>query len=159
SGNDASGLEIFGASATGNVVKGNFIGLNGSGTGDLGNSLDGIEIEMAIKNTIGGTTAKQPQNISRNTNDAGENQRRGATANVIQGNYIGTNTAGTADLGNTLNGVNINGVAGNTVGGTTSTPGTGAGNVISGNNSSGVQIFGDAADSNSVLGNIIGLNA
>src|SRR5262249_39223778 len=62
-------------------------------------------------------------------------------------------------LGNTGNGVNINAVAGNTVGGTTATPGTGAGNVISGNNSDGVEILGDTADNNTVQGNILGLNA
>src|SRR5262249_60200345 len=83
SGNDASGLEIFGASATGNVVKGNFIGLNGSGTGDLGNSVDGIEIEMAINNTIGGTTANERHIISCNGSQRLGNHASGRTATSL----------------------------------------------------------------------------
>lgn len=45
----------------------------------------------------------------------------------------------------------------NTVGGSTATPGTPPGNVISGNNISGVLLFD--ADNNSVQGNIVGLTA
>ncbi len=51
------------------------------------------------------------------------------------------------------------GASGNTIGGLTATPGTGAGNVISGNTGNGVEIIGSGTTGNVVAGNIIGLNA
>lgn len=77
SGNDANGVEIFGPNASGNSVKGNFIGTDGSGTGGLGNTLDGVEIEQAINNTIGGTTANERNIISGNGSDGVEIRKRG----------------------------------------------------------------------------------
>ena len=77
-----------------------------------------------------------------------------ATANQVQGNLIGTDLSGTQPLGNIV-GVYINGAAGNQVGGTSS----GAGNVISGNSSVGVEIYGGGSISNRIEGNIIGLAA
>ena len=52
--------------------------------------------------------------------------------NSIEGDLIGTNASGLAALGNTSIGINVTSF-GNTIGGLTATPGTGAGNVISGN--------------------------
>lgn len=99
SGNTLSGVIIFGSSATGNIVKGNFIGPARDGITDLGNTLDGVDIDQAINNTIGGTTANERNIISGNGSDGVEIHGSGATGNVIQGNFIGTTSAGTADLG------------------------------------------------------------
>ncbi len=55
SGNDADGVYIWWGSATGNQVQGNLIGTDVTGTLDLGNSLDGVFINGASGNTIGGT--------------------------------------------------------------------------------------------------------
>jgi subtilisin-like proprotein convertase family protein len=80
----------------------------------------------------------------------------GADNVVVAGNFIGTNVAGTADLGNTLNGVLINGAAvSNVVGGTAIADR----NLISGNNSDGVEINGDGAMLNQVLANLIGTDS
>ena len=63
-------------------------------------------------------------------------------------------------IANTGNGVQIDGGAtGNTIGGITTTPGTGAGNVISGNSDDGVDISGSGTTGNVVAGNLIGTNA
>jgi len=73
--------------------------------------------------------------------------------NTVSGNYIGTDLNGTADLGNTIYGVWIlGGAQSNTIGGTSS----GAGNVISGNDASGLAISGTGTNSNVVKGNYIG---
>ncbi len=77
----------------------------------------------------------------------------GGSGNVVLGNKIGTDVNGTAKLGNTNDGVLIDsGATANTIGGTAS----GAGNVISGNNSVGVYITGSGTSGNVVLGNLIG---
>jgi hypothetical protein len=64
---------------------------------------------------------------------------------VIEGNYIGTNAAGDTDFGNTDEGVQING-SNNLIGGTS----VGAKNIISGNGSAGVEIFGSGASNNRI---------
>lgn len=104
-----------------------------------------------------GNSTVQGLVINRFSGDGIRLQTNGGS--TIQGNYIGTNSAGTAALGNTADGVTIFASVSNTVGGTTATPGTAAGNVISGNGVDGVQLFLLGATGNSVLGNIIGLNA
>ena len=70
----------------------------------------------------------------------------------VQGCYIGTNAAGTAASANGAGGIRIN-ARGITIGGTSA----GAGNVISGNDGSGIAVTGGSGTS--ILGNFIGLNA
>ena len=66
---------------------------------------------------------------------------------------IGTDVTGTAAIANGNDGVEIDtGATGNTIGGLTSTPGTGAGNVISGNTSDGVEITGSGTSGQRVAG-------
>ncbi len=77
---------------------------------------------------------------------------RTGSANVIEGNYIGTNPAGTAILANGL-GVAIENSSGNVVGGTT----PGQRNVISGNTEGVAVVLGSSA--NRVIGNYIGTDA
>ena len=84
----------------------------------------------------------------------------GATGNMVQGNFIGTNAAGTAALGNGTGVVIDSGASNNTIGGT----GAGAGNVISGNSSDGIDIGSfsptvSSGNGNLVQGNKIGTNA
>ena len=74
--------------------------------------------------------------------------------NFVLGNLIGTDISGEQPVGNIV-GIYINGAAGNEIGGTES----GAGNIISGNSSVGVEIFGSASAGNVVEGNTIGLAA
>ena len=79
-----------------------------------------------------------------------------ADNNIVQGNYVGLNAAGTAAVGNTYNGIRIDsGADNNRVGGTA----PGAGNVISGNLDTGVEIQDSNSTGNRIEGNIIGLNA
>ncbi len=155
SGNAESGVFIQSGVSMPNVVRGNFIGTNATGTADLGNTQDGVKVMNSTGNTIGGTTPSARNVISGN-NQNGIHLIAGggilAQGNsVVQGNYIGINAAGTADLGNTGSGVLVEGFA-NLIGGTTA----GAGNVISGNDRFGVEI--SSGGGNNVQGNYIGAN-
>jgi hypothetical protein len=58
SGNNASGVHIQQSRASGNVIAGNFIGTDITGTIDLGNTSHGIELTAeSTGNTIGGSAA------------------------------------------------------------------------------------------------------
>jgi titin len=150
SGNLLGGLVIENSAAA-NLVQGNKIGTNADGTAALVNGNNGVFILASSGNTIGGTAAGAGNLISGNGR-YGIRIESGATANVVQGNEIGTNAAGTAAVRNGLGGVIIVASSGNTVGGTA----TGAGNLISGNGFDGILITGVA---NLVQGNMIGTNA
>jgi len=140
----------------GNVVEGNFIGTDVSGTGDLGNGIAGVLIVSgASNNTIGGNTAGARNLISGNDSQGIRIQDGGTAGNLVRGNFIGTDVTGSADLGNFHSGVIIQGGAtSNTVGGLD--PGTG--NVISGNDAEGVVLSNTGTTGNLVQGNLIGID-
>jgi hypothetical protein len=147
SSNGQHGVFISEDDTMGNVVSGNLVGTDVSGTADLGNSKDGILIGYGAQdNTVG------PDNvISGNDWHGIEIYEGDTTGNVVSDNRIGTDAAGTADLGNSQNGVSISaGAHGNTVG---------PDNVISGNNWNGVSIHDSGTTGNVVAGNIIGADA
>ena len=152
SGNNGDGVAITGATATGNQVIGNYIGLNATGTAAVANGFQGVEIATSASNvTIGGTAAGQRNVISGNTLH-GISIPSGQTGIQILGNYIGTNPAGTAAIPNQQDGINTDSPV--TVGGTAA----GAGNLISGNGMAGVRLLANA-DNSTVQGNFIGTDA
>lgn len=138
----------------GNQVQGNFIGVDATATGPLGNVASGIAIDSASFNTVGGTTAAARNIVSGNGQDGIVVFALTASGNRIQGNYIGTDVTGLGALANTLCGVHIQSPV-NTIGG----PASGAGNLISGNLLDGVFLDGASASSNLVQGNFIGTTA
>lgn len=152
SGNGEIGVAINSSDPTGTLVQGNFIGTEVTGTADLGNTLDGVKINGASNNTIGGTASGAGNVISGNDGDGVWILGSGSTGNLVQGNYIGTDVTGTLDLGNTFNGTRIQDAPTNTIGGTVS----GARNIISGNDENGSSIIGASATGNLVQGNFIG---
>ena len=89
-------------SATGNLVAGNYIGTDYTGTMALGNALSGVEIaDSASNNTIGGTAAGD-RNVISGSPEGGVFIHGSATGNLVAGNYIGTDVTGTMALGNAL---------------------------------------------------------
>jgi hypothetical protein len=140
SGNTGDGIYIAGAATTGNEIQGNYIGIDVNGTADLGNGNDGIELDGAANNTIGGDTAGERNVISGNAYGIYIHEAT-ATGNTIQGNYVGTAADGTSDLGNTNSGFYIEDTGSNTIGGVTS----GEGNVIAHNGEDGVTVMGTAS--------------
>jgi CSLREA domain-containing protein len=156
SGNGNTGVTICCDGATRNLVKGNFIGTDVSGTLSLGNAGDGVSIYQSADNTIGGIEAGAGNLISGNQAHGVGIYDVGTTGNLVQGNYIGTDVTGMSAVGNSLDGVVIccGGASGNTVGGTA----PGARNLISGNDGSGIGIY-DNTTANVVQGNLIGTDA
>jgi len=155
SGNSGDGIDITGSGTTGNVVEGNYVGSDVTGIIGVANGGDGIDVSNASNNTIGGTTAAARNIISGNTG-AGV-QILAGNGNVVDGNFIGTDRTGSIALGNQHDGVDVwFGASTNTIGGPTSTPGSGAGNVISGNQGTGIYVAN--ANTTTIQGNIVGLD-
>ena len=160
SGNGQEGIWLAGnnGSVIGNVVQGNFIGLNATGAGGLGNVGAGIGVSGAAKNQIGGTTAAARNVISANGNSSSGLGGvffvgAGTTGNQLQGNYIGTDSSGTMALGNVNDGVYLQQAAANYIGGSAA----GAGNLISANGVDGIYL--SAASWNVIQANFIGTKA
>ena len=153
SGNNSQGIEIDGSGATGNTVEGNLIGTDITGAKALGNANDGVYINAGQLNVIGGNAAAARNVISSNTLD-GIFIGDGVQGTTVEGDFIGVDVTGLVALGNEQNGVNIYGGSLNVIGGTTA----GAHNIISGNESNGVEIQTDDATGNIVEGNYIGTN-
>ena len=149
SGNNGHGVSISGAR---NKVQGNYIGTSATGDTTLGNN-NGVVIQGAANNIIGGTTAVARNVISGNSTFGINIFDPGATGNKVQGNYIGTSVAGDTRLANGNAGVRVSDASNNTIGGTTA----GAGNIISGNGSDGVEILGSSSGTtgNRILSNSI----
>jgi parallel beta-helix repeat protein len=63
------GIEIRGAAATGNVVRGNWIGTNPALAAGLGNGLHGIHVDEAMGNVIGGASIGDANVIADNGGD------------------------------------------------------------------------------------------
>ena len=155
SGNKGDGLNISGAGTGQTVVEGNLIGVNSAGSAALPNVGSGVGIfGGATNNTIGGTTSAAANVVSGNDVNGIFVSGAGSSANLIEGNLVGVNSAGDTAILNKAPGILIiAGAAANTVGGTVA----GAGNVISGNNSDGVQIVNTGSSNNLVEGNDIGV--
>ncbi len=148
SANGLMGIAI--TNASGNVVAGNFVGTDVTGTNGLGNTLAGIQILSGTANRVGGTSPNTRNLISGN-GASGLEFMGSASGNVVQGNYIGTDPTGRWALSNKVDGVHLES-GGNTIGGAVG----GAGNLISGNLNNGITLLGNYAEGNDIQGNLIG---
>jgi CSLREA domain-containing protein len=152
SGNAERGIAFFAADS--NIVQGNYIGTDATGTLDLGNGDSGVFVDQSDLNLIGGTVAGARNVISGN-DQYGVTFHDGSASNIVQGNYIGTDATGMLDVGNGQPGINVSNSPGTVIGGA-----AGAGNVVAGSNSNNIQVFNPPEFTNTIVqGNIIGLSA
>jgi hypothetical protein len=153
SGNADDGLAIESASATGNSVMGNYIGIDATGNAPIANDANGVAIKTgASDNIVGGSAAGAGNIISGNTASGLVIRDGGTTGNTVQGNLIGTDATGTLNVGNTASGIQITGGAQtNAIGGT----GAGEGNTIAYSGQDGVWVDGATTTQNPILGNLI----
>ncbi len=145
SGNKKDGIRIAGGQ---NIVRGNYIGADITGSAAIGNLWDGIGIWGGDHNVIGGTNPGEGNVISANqtgilihTND-----------NVILGNLIGTDINGNS-LSNQFSGIHLSaGARRNQLG---------PRNIIAYNGLAGVRVFGsnDTTAANTITENSIYSNA
>jgi len=166
-GNVGEEVRLDGAATTRNMIRGNYIGTNASGTAVLSSSNSGIYIRKAPGNSVIGNV------VSGNTGFAGiaicgdpttcgggpaGTQTSDATGNIVQGNFVGTDASGAAPLGNSGYGVSIDSTPNALIGGDT----PGAGNVIAFNGLTtfqpGVVVFGPGATGNRIVHNSIHSN-
>ncbi len=118
SGNN-TGLIVSAFGATDNLIQGNLIGTDESGTNPLGNSYIGID-DLGSGNTIGGTAVGEGNVIASNGSDGIALPNYSASGNLIERNEIGGDSTGTIALGNSGWGVKLySQSSGNTIGGTT----------------------------------------
>jgi uncharacterized delta-60 repeat protein len=161
SGNSNIGVWVTGAGSDNNVIAGNFIGTDVSGTLELGNTSHGIQISGAASDNLVGTNGDGVNDVAERNVISGNGGHgvfvasAGSDRNVIAGNFIGTDVSGTLDVGNTIHGVSIvGGASSTTVGGNSAE----TGNIISGNDIVGILISGAGTRLNVVAGNHIGTN-
>lgn len=168
-GNTVKGLSLYnlgreiwiyrtGAGAAGNIIQGNFVGTDATGTfvsPTLGTIGHGMHIEQDSPNTLIGGTNPADRNVISGSARTGIGMWHGATDNtIIYGNIIGLSPHGDRDVPNRKHGVDMNfGVSGTIVGGTA----PGQVNVISGNDDDGVEVSHTTGTANNtVTGNYIG---
>jgi len=138
-----------------NVISGNYIGVDISGSAALGNGVDGIYLSNDVQfTTIGGDTAGERNLISGNLDNG--IALDGADNSTVMGNFIGVDASGGLALENGTFGMYIgSGAQNNTVGGVEA----GRGNVISANHRDGIYIAGSETTGNVIASNLIGTDA
>lgn len=166
--NAGSGIELRGAGTRDNFIRGNFIGLDLSGTADVGNTGDGIRIVDAIGNFIGGDENEAFNIIAGNDGDGIEITTvtaQKANGNRIQNNRIGTNSddsdTNPVPLANSGNGIHITGDAfRNQIGADPALENDNSGNHIAFNTLAGVYVntttvLSGAGVGNSIMKNVL----
>jgi hypothetical protein len=156
------GIQIGGNN---NVVAGNYIGTDQSGSFAVPNKARGILVYGAAQGNLIGTDGdgKSDRNernlISGNGTTGILISGTAANGNSIAGNFIGTNAAGTASIANGMNGVQLFSVAQSNRVGIDANDADAAAerNLISGNGTNGV-VFNGASVSGSVSGNTVAGN-
>ena len=150
----------------GDVIQGNYIGTDVTGTTALPNGGNGIQIVAVPNNTVGGAASSIRNLISGNNGEGVRIDGTLATGNIVRGNYIGTDLTGSKAVGNTASGVYLRHAPNNSV----------IGNVVSGNiGFAGITICGFAnfcgggdvtgidetssAGGNTIQGNLVGTDS
>jgi hypothetical protein len=154
-GNTRAGVRITGVGTSGNLVLGNTVGLNVTGSGSVPNAFGVWVGAGATSNVVGGLTAATRNTISGNTLYGVLITGTGTSNNTFFGSFIGLDPNGLVARPNGFDGIFVSaGASGNTIGGAAA----GAVNHISGNTRNGIRIHGVGTNNNAIRGNVIGLN-
>src|SRR5205814_6609360 len=154
SGNGGRGVFVRDPGTSSNVISGNFIGTDATGTKILRNDLHGVSLALGASGTTVGGTSSAARNLVSGNGVIGVLIGDSAN-NVVQGNYIGTDFSGTTALPNQAGGVGIQQIDSATTNNLIGGPAAGARNIIAGNGGEGVDLYPCAR--NFIQGNSIGL--
>lgn len=151
SGNGQYGMWMSDTNTTGNVILGNYIGTDSTGSFAVSNSLGGIGIfTNGAGHVIGGTNTNARNVISGNGGPGVFLSGPNVSNNVVEGNFLGLNAAGTGGVPNFSAGIYVNaGATSNAV----------LNNVISSNNNIGLYISDPGTSGNVFQGNFIGTDS
>jgi len=150
SGNSSYGMMVKDSGTSGNVVEGNYVGLDASGVTAVPDDFGVICYNGATNNLIGGTSAGAANYVSGNYYGVCITDP-GTSGNIVEGNFIGTDHTGTNGVGNYDNVALQNNATGNFIGGVSA----GAGNVIAFASWAGVILYNPGTTNNSIRGNSI----
>ncbi|MFN3189263.1 MAG: dockerin type I domain-containing protein [Aureliella sp.] len=159
SGNFHQGVAIGGEGTNDNIIAGNYIGTDISGSSAIPNTSTGILISADASRNIVGTSAGSRDdsaagNLISGNEVFGLRFRNGADFNSAGGNWIGLDATGKNEIPNGASGVGtFQAATNNTIGGSSAKER----NIISGNAGSGILIQEDSGD-NRIDGNWIGLD-
>ena len=150
----------FSSNAAGNVVQGNYIGINADGSAalqtasvDINKVKNGVSISSRdnIDNLVGGTTQGE-ENVIGGFEEWGIDISFAGAGNRIIGNIVGLNAAGDAAIPNVEGGIYEGSSGANLIGSSASR----GGNVVSGNSGIGIHLF--SSEESVISGNIVGLD-
>jgi len=99
SGNDRWGVFMLGSLLDGNRIEGNFIGTTANGSGDLGNTQDGV-VTQGTNNVVGGIASGASNRIAHNGGNGVEVSGSGSAGNNVLSNSIFSNGGLGIDLNN-----------------------------------------------------------
>ena len=135
-------------STGGNLIQGNRIGTEFTGTSAIGNMSNGIWLNSSTNNLIGGSGAGEGNVIGASGGHG--ILVFGGGDNTVRGNRVGTDVSGAGNLWNGQHGILlISSTSNNTIGGTNA----GDGNTIAFNTLAGVSVA--SGTGNRILGNAI----
>ncbi len=135
--------------AEGNMVLGNIVGLDSTGTQAYPNQGIGISVNKVANNTIGSLNPGEDNIVSANQDAGILLYGFSNIGNKVIGNKVGTDITGNLNLGNQGVGVYIESGSSNTLL---------QGNLISGNKIAEVYVWDFETDFNILIGNFIGTN-
>lgn len=148
SGNEAYGIPIFGTGAEGNIIIGNYIGTDITGTLAIPNTYGVLFDDGSYRNILGGNTVAERNILSGNSAYGVFIYNMGTNSNLVKGNYIGTDVNGSVALPNAV-GIVVDGAANkNEI----------DSNIISGNLQQGIYINITGCDSTLITKNKIGVD-
>lgn len=146
SGNDAYGIPVFGTGCNYNVIVGNYVGTDITGTDSIPNTYGVLFDDGASYNRLGGKMSGAGNLLSGNSGYGVFLYNPGTQRDSVIGNFIGTNFSGTVPLSNSI-GIVIDGP---------SYKHYIDSNVVSANRQNGITIHLVGTDSNMVIRNKIG---
>ncbi|HWD19609.1 MAG TPA: M12 family metallopeptidase [Verrucomicrobiae bacterium] len=148
SGNGEPGITVSDPGTTGNIIAGNYIGLDPTGARAVSNAWAGVDFFNGAGGNFVGTPAA-PNVISGNGAEGVLTEDPDSDGNVIAWNYIGTDPTGAYAISNGYAGVSVYNGPNSTII---------RSNLISGNGAQGIFVDGPASDTQ-IQANYLGVDA